>query len=115
MKFETQFIEGRKQALLKEKAELEADLKELGKMPKMGEDSDSFEEETDEAEEYVTNLSKADSYSRELEEVNAALARIEKGVYGVCEKCGKEISRELLLIIPESELCKKCKAEKIRT
>ncbi|PIY58866.1 hypothetical protein COY97_01965 [Candidatus Wolfebacteria bacterium CG_4_10_14_0_8_um_filter_39_64] len=34
---------------------------------------------------------------------------MEKKKYGVCEKCGKKISLDILKLAPESRLCKECK------
>jgi len=43
-----------------------------------------------------------------LEEVEAALARIEQGVYGTCDNCSREIARERLDAIPYTSLCIEC-------
>ena len=40
--------------------------------------------------------------------VSAALDRIENGTYGVCVKCGEDISEERLDLIPHTPLCKDC-------
>ena len=40
-----------------------------------------------------------------LAEINAALQRIEKGTYGTCMRCGKEISPERLEAHPWASLC----------
>jgi RNA polymerase-binding protein DksA len=40
-----------------------------------------------------------------LEEVDAALARIDAGTYGTCEACGKPIGPERLSAIPWARLC----------
>lgn len=40
-----------------------------------------------------------------LEEVDAALARIDAGTYGACEVCGKPIGAERLAAIPWARLC----------
>ncbi len=65
--------------------------------------------ETDESEEFSNQLAEAQVLKRHLADIELALAKIKKGIYGVCENCKKEISRELLNIIPESQLCKDCK------
>ena len=44
-----------------------------------------------------------------LHDVNVALGKIEKGTYGVCERCGEPISPERLEAIPYARLCMKCK------
>ena len=40
-----------------------------------------------------------------LDDVNAALQRIEDGTYGICEVCGKPIGVERLEAIPWTRLC----------
>ncbi len=40
-----------------------------------------------------------------LEEVEAALARLESGNYGLCEVCGKPIGEARLEAMPAARLC----------
>ena len=40
-----------------------------------------------------------------LADIDAALARIENGTYGVCERCGKAIGEERLEALPWATLC----------
>lgn len=42
---------------------------------------------------------------QQLDEINAALQRIEDGTYGICEVCGKPIGAERLEAIPWTRLC----------
>lgn len=44
-----------------------------------------------------------------LEEVRAAIVRVENGTYGVCERCGADIPLERLEAIPTTSLCVQCK------
>jgi|GEM_PF-5843157 len=44
----------------------------------------------------------------ELKEINQALARLETGKYGICDVCGKSISKKRLTILPATTLCHKC-------
>ena len=46
-----------------------------------------------------------------LNKINAALDKIEQGVYGECENCGEEIGLKRLEARPVAELCIDCKAE----
>ena len=48
---------------------------------------------------------------RKLEGVEAALRAIEKGKYGICERCGKEIGVERLEVKPDATLCVHCQVE----
>ena len=40
--------------------------------------------------------------------LQAALMRLEDGTYGLCEKCGEEISEGCLAVIPEATRCVNC-------
>ena len=40
-----------------------------------------------------------------LADIDAALARIEQGTFGVCERCGKTIGEERLEALPWATLC----------
>ncbi|MBW3595275.1 MAG: TraR/DksA C4-type zinc finger protein [Actinobacteria bacterium] len=42
-------------------------------------------------------------------EIDAALARMDDGVYGKCEKCGQDIPFERLEARPTATLCVSCK------
>jgi phage/conjugal plasmid C-4 type zinc finger TraR family protein len=42
-------------------------------------------------------------------EIDAALARVEAGTYGLCEACGKPIPEARLEALPEATLCVSCK------
>ena len=44
-----------------------------------------------------------------LRDDEIALGKIDKGTYGVCERCGEPISPERLEAIPYARLCVKCK------
>lgn len=44
-----------------------------------------------------------------LAKIDAALARVEAGTYGVCTSCGRPISAERLEARPHVELCIDCK------
>ena len=46
-----------------------------------------------------------------LDQIDAALARIEEGSYGTCRRCGKEIAEERLEASPWASLCIDCKRE----
>jgi RNA polymerase-binding transcription factor DksA len=45
-----------------------------------------------------------------LDEIEAALARIDAGTYGACTKCGKAIPEERLELRPMSATCVACTA-----
>ena len=45
-----------------------------------------------------------------VEEIDAALARIDDGTYGTCAQCGKNIPKERLRALPQASLCVQCKS-----
>lgn len=49
-----------------------------------------------------------------LKKIDAALARLEDGSYGVCQECGEDISPNRLLARPMATMCIKCKEEQER-
>lgn len=53
----------------------------------------------------------AEVESRELAEVENALARMREGNYGVCERCGRNIPMARLHAIPYATLCVRCQHE----
>lgn len=54
-------------------------------------------------------LGLVDNLRDQLEDVDAALARIEDGNYGICANCGKPISPARLEARPHSVLCVDCR------
>jgi DnaK suppressor protein len=46
-----------------------------------------------------------------LNQIDAALARIDDGTYGTCARCGREIPLERLEVYPWASLCIDCKRE----
>jgi len=115
-----------KKNLEKEKTALEEQLKKFAKkdeklpgdwntvFPKYdgGESgSAALEKAADEVEEYSTLLPIEYSLELRLRNIDLALEKIQKGKYGICEKCGKEIPIDRLKVSPESRFCLKCKTQ----
>lgn len=49
---------------------------------------------------------------RKLIQIRKALSQIKIGRYGVCEKCGKMIDTDRLMIFPEATVCITCEKKK---
>ncbi|MDP2696168.1 MAG: hypothetical protein Q8O87_02870 [bacterium] len=96
--------------LKKLEIELSEESKKLGTTPEMGSDVDSYDTETDEAEEFANSLGVKESIKNRLAAVRKALGKITDGSYGRCENCQNDIPKEVLDISPESNLCKNCKS-----
>ena len=45
-----------------------------------------------------------------VEEIDRALAKIDDGTYGICEKCGEPIKKARLKALPYAALCISCKS-----
>ncbi|WP_010693462.1 TraR/DksA family transcriptional regulator [Saccharopolyspora spinosa] len=45
---------------------------------------------------------------RELDELERATARLDKGTYGICQRCGKSIAPERLEALPAAATCIAC-------
>jgi RNA polymerase-binding transcription factor DksA len=65
--------------------------------------SETFEQEI--------NLSLLENEDQRLEEIAAALQRLDEGTYGRCENCRKEISKERLRAVPYTRFCVACARE----
>lgn len=48
---------------------------------------------------------------RKLSDIDSALRSIDKGQYGTCERCGKQIEIERLEVKPDATLCLSCQQE----
>jgi RNA polymerase-binding transcription factor DksA len=47
----------------------------------------------------------------EISEINAALARLDEGIYGICESCEASIPQRRLEVLPETRYCVSCEEE----
>jgi DnaK suppressor protein len=61
-----------------------------------------------EAFEQAKDLALRQNLERLLEQVEGALERFERGTYGLCEQCGKEIDPARLKALPYAILCLSC-------
>jgi DnaK suppressor protein len=120
---EKEIIKQLKEKLEKEKEVIERQLNSFAKEGKVKGDWETvypkfdggeagggaLEKAADEIEEYEKLLSLENVLEKRLSEIKRALEKIERGNYGLCEKCGKEIELERLKAVPETRFCQKCK------
>ena len=57
------------------------------------------------------NIGLASTEQQVLNMIDAALRRIDEGVYGICEECSKAIPSKRLVAMPHARLCIKCQEE----
>lgn len=106
-----------KDALTKEKAELEENLSRIAKpVDDKGDYETSFEnigtdreDNATEVEQYTDNLPVEITLEKKLQDVLAALSEMEKGTYGICKNCNQEIDIERLKANPSARTCISCK------
>lgn len=67
-----------------------------------------IDENAAEVEEYTDNLALENTLEQQLNDVRHALARMEEGTYGTCERCGKTIAQERLHAYPAARTCVEC-------
>jgi RNA polymerase-binding transcription factor DksA len=114
-----EFIEKMKIKLEEERARLERDLLDIGTKdksvpgtfdatyPESGGNSD--DDNAMEVTEYTDEISLTTRLEKELADTNSAIKAIEKGKYGICKYCGKEITEQRLDARPSSSSCVACK------
>jgi len=110
------YLELFKGKLLAEKASLESELSSIGRRDPgaaggweatsggMEVDAADENEVADKLEELEENTGISNKLENQLTEINAALEKIEKGTYGVCEACGKPMERERLEVNPSARI-----------
>ena len=65
--------------------------------------SDNFEQE------FTLSLMETEGVT--LDQIEAALERVEDGTYGLCEECGTKIPKQRLEAIPYASMCVKCASQ----
>ncbi|RMD92288.1 MAG: TraR/DksA family transcriptional regulator [Alphaproteobacteria bacterium] len=100
-------IAERKAAMLARRAELVEEIREIEAQLRSettpDDDDRAIEREADEALEEKERLDQL-----EIQQIDAALKRIEEGEYGYCVRCGEEIAPERLDLLPHTPFCARC-------
>ncbi len=74
-------------------------------------DDAGFADRSHSTEERSRAISMVRALRSNLRDVDRALAKIDAGTYGTCERCGREIGAERLDALPWALLCIECKQE----
>ncbi len=103
-------LEREKARLLEEKAEVEKELEKLRESLKseVEIDIDGLSPDLYERDKTVALI---ESLEFRLASIERALRAIERGTYGICERCGSPIDPARLEARPDATLCLKCQAE----
>lgn len=98
--------EAARASLERERARLTNDLGEIAELSK------TTEQNFDDASEVLTEHDEDQILTAELSnflnEVEAALARLDAGTFGVCESCGEPIEPARLEAMPTARVCMRC-------
>ncbi len=73
---------------------------------------DKEEDNATEWADYQDSISVEHKLEENLEEINAALKRMDEGTYGVCEVSGEDIEPERLRVNPTATVCLACAKKK---
>ncbi|HET9309762.1 MAG TPA: TraR/DksA family transcriptional regulator [Actinomycetota bacterium] len=105
----------RRAALLEQRDHLRAEITSLGADPDSDEatfvDDAGFADRSHNTEERSRLISVARALRSNLHDVDRALAKLDAGTYGTCERCGRPIAPERLDALPWATLCIDCKQE----
>jgi RNA polymerase-binding protein DksA len=107
-------LDGFRRRLGDERKAIVHQLTEMGIDPESGAPTDvtfaeGFADSGQATAEKARVLSIGEGLIEQLHEVEGALERIDKGTYGRCENCGKEVPVERLEARPVARLCLDCK------
>ncbi len=98
--------DGPRHALSEAREQLVQQIRELTPGHDVSLDFDAdFADRAQVAAEQDENRSLAGSLQQQLVQIDAALARIEAGTYGLCEVCGDAISEARLEVMPATPRC----------
>ncbi len=69
-------------------------------------DVNDLEDQALELADFDNNYTITVELQAQLQDVEDALEKIEKGEYGKCEVCGEEISEKRLMVLPSARTCR---------
>ena len=118
------FLEAQRKALLEERdtytrhaTDLRAEAEQLAADREPGDVQ--FDEESGQGDtmnvERERDLALSAQAMAAVEDIDRALAKIDAGTYGICERCGQPIPRERLRALPYAALCVACKSGGLTT
>jgi RNA polymerase-binding protein DksA len=104
------FVMQEKQKLQEDRAQIADELENLRELMQAEVDVEPDEGDA-EIFEREKNAALIAVLERKLSDIDTALRSIEKGQYGTCERCGKQIELERLEVKPDATLCLSCQQE----
>ena len=111
------FVDGLRVQLEEQQVNLRREILEQGADPDADEaafvDDAGFSDRSHSTEERSRLISVVKALRSNLRDVDRALAKMDAGTYGTCERCGKPIGPERLEALPWAMLCIDCKQKGI--
>ncbi len=104
------FVAKEQRKLLEERVQVSAELEHLRELMQAEVDVEPDEGDA-EIFEREKNAALIAVLERKLQDIDSALRSIEKGQYGICERCGRAIEIERLEVKPDATLCLNCQQE----
>lgn len=107
-----------KKDLLIRKKQIEKDLQSFTKKDihekdehhtKFPDYGDKCDDSVQEVDDYTTGLATEEVLESILKDIDSTLEKIDKGVYGICKYCKKNIDEKRLLARPTANTCVACK------
>jgi len=102
-----QELQRRRRVILETSRRADAEIDSL----RSAERDPEFEEGAQSEHEQFTLSRLSEVQRREILQIDAALARIEAGEYGVCRDCGNDIGARRLSALPYAVLCTECASQ----
>jgi RNA polymerase-binding protein DksA len=104
------FVENEKQKLIAERTQVAEELENLRELMQAEVDVEPDEGDA-EIFEREKNAALIAVLERKLSDIDTALRSIDKGQYGICERCGNPIELARLEVKPDATLCLSCQQE----
>ena len=104
------FVAQEQTKLAEERAQIEAELSHLRELMQAEVDVEPDEGDS-EVFEREKNAVLIGVLERRLSDIDTALKSMEKGEYGICQRCGKQIEPERLEVKPDATMCLSCQQE----
>jgi len=107
---EQEMVVQERNRLVEERAQIEAELSHLRELMQSEVDVEPDEGDS-EVFEREKNAVLIGVLERRLTDIDTALKSMEKGEYGICQRCGKPIEAGRLEVKPDATLCLSCQQE----
>ncbi|MFA9289283.1 MAG: TraR/DksA family transcriptional regulator [Weeksellaceae bacterium] len=79
--------------------------------PEYANDNAAVDTDVREQDTHQRMQAEIDSLNERVINIDAAMQRIDKGTYGYCQRCNKEIPAARLELIPEAAYCVQCESD----